>query len=399
VTSDYRYELQPDLIAQAPAEPADASRLMFLPAAGSIEHHVFTDLARLLKPGDLLVVNETRVIRARLRGRRAGGGAAEVLLLRPLDVARFDANAPEWEALVRPGRRLRAGARVTFGDDGACEIVGVAPDGTRRIRFDDAVSLPEILERHGEMPLPPYVGPGDEARAARYQTIFARVPGSVAAPTASLHFTPRTVAALEERGVQTTRLSLDVSYGTFKPIQTERIADHVMHAERCAIPESTAAAIERAKREGHRIVAAGTTVLRALESAALRADETAAARATDAAFNVGPSAESQVPHSGNEDAAKHPQVEDVTKTPPASGPLKVAFGEDETSLFITPGFRFRVADVLLTNFHLPASSLLVLVAAFAGYERTMRAYALAIAERYRFYSFGDAMLIERQSGH
>jgi len=358
VTSDYRYELPEGLVARAPAQPADASRLMFLPAASPIQHRVFGDLADLLMPGDLLVFNETRVIRARLRGQRPGGGAAEVLLLRPVDGTRYDPNAREWETLVRPGRRLRAGARVRFGDEGACEIVAVAPDGTRRVRFDVCVALPQLLEKYGEMPLPPYVGPGDEARAARYQTIFARVPGSVAAPTASLHFTPSVVAALEERGIRMAALTLDVSYGTFKPIETERIADHVMHAERYAIPESTAEAIERAKREGLRVVAAGTTVMRALESAALRAE----------------------PSDG-------------------AAPFSLARGESETSLFITPGFQFRVADVLLTNFHLPASSLLVLVAAFAGYERTMDAYALAIAERYRFYSFGDAMLIERPRGH
>jgi S-adenosylmethionine:tRNA ribosyltransferase-isomerase len=350
VTSEYRYDLPPELIAKAPAEPADASRLMLLGETGTFEHRTFTDLPSLLLPGDLLVINETRVIRARLRGRRAGGGAAEVLLLRPLDRSRFDLQAREWEALVRPGRRLRPGSRVTFGDAGACEVTDVASDGIRHIRFDESVSLPELLERHGEMPLPKYVGPGDEARAARYQTMFARVPGSVAAPTASLHFTPRVVEALQRRGVEIVPLALDVGYGTFRPIEAERTADHVMHAERYAIPEATAAAIESAKRHGRRVVAAGTTVLRALESAA-RENGT------------------------------------------------VSAGEAETALFIMPGFQFRVADVLLTNFHLPASSLLVLVAAFAGYERIMRAYACAISERYRFYSFGDAMLIERINGH
>ena len=350
VTSEYRYDLPPELIAKAPAEPADASRLMLLNANGTFEHRTFADLPSLLRPGDLLVINETRVIRARLRGRRAGGGAAEVLLLRPLDRSRFDPQAREWEALVRPGRRLRPGSRVTFGDAGACEVADVASDGIRHIRFDETVSLLELLERHGEMPLPKYVGPGDEARAARYQTMFARVPGSVAAPTASLHFTPRVVEALQRRGVEIVPLALDVGYGTFRPIEAERIADHVMHAEHYAIPEATAAAIESAKRQRRRVVAAGTTVLRALESAARE--------------------------SGT-----------------------VSAGEAETALFITPGFQFRVADVLLTNFHLPASSLLVLVAAFAGYERIMRAYACAISERYRFYSFGDAMLIERINGH
>jgi len=349
-TSDYRYELPSDLTAKTPADPADSSRLMVLRAGGEIEHRAFRDLPNLLVPGDLLVINETQVIRARLRGKRAGGGAAEVMLLRPLDRSRYDPAAREWEALVRPGRRLRAGARVRFGEDGACEIVEVAADGTRRIRFDAGVALEAILDRHGELPLPPYVGAGDAARSARYQTMFARVPGSVAAPTASLHFTSRVMAELARRGVKLATLELDVSYGTFKPIAAERIEDHVMHAERYAISAATADAVVRAKREGRRVVAAGTTVVRALESAAL-----------------------------------------------ASG--EVEAGEAETALFITPGFAFRVADALLTNFHLPASSLLVLVAAFAGYERIMAAYALAIAERYRFYSFGDAMLIERQSGH
>jgi S-adenosylmethionine:tRNA ribosyltransferase-isomerase len=323
---------------------------MLLRGDGGTEHRIFADLPALLRPGDLLVINETRVIRARLRGQRAGGGAAEIMLLRPLDRVRYDPEAREWEALVRPGRRLRSGARVTFGDDGACEVIGVAADGTRRIRFDPGVALGALLERHGELPLPPYVGPGDHARAARYQTMFARVPGSVAAPTASLHFTPRVVADLSRRGVELATLELDVSYGTFKPIETERIADHVMHAERYAISESTAGAVARAKREGRRVVAAGTTVLRALESAAQ-----------------------------------------------ATGSVEA--GEAETALFVMPGFAFRVVDVLLTNFHLPASSLLVLVAAFAGYDRALAAYALAIAERYRFYSFGDAMLIETQAGH
>jgi S-adenosylmethionine:tRNA ribosyltransferase-isomerase len=199
------------------------------------------------------------------------------------------------------------------------------------------------------MPLPKYVGPGDEARAARYQTMFARVPGSVAAPTASLHFTPRVFEALRARGVETAQLELDVGYGTFKSIDTERLEDHVMHSERYAISEATARAVNDARGAGRRIVAAGTTALRALESAA-------------------------------EAGTLHP-------------------GERETQLFITPGYRFEIVDVLLTNFHLPASTLLVLVAAFAGYRRAIDAYRLAIAEGYRFYSFGDAMLIERQTGH
>ncbi len=303
----------------------------------------------------MLVVNETHVIRARLHGTRERGGAAEVLLLRPLDAPRYDPRARRWEALVRPGRKLREGARVEFGADGACTVAAVQPNGIREIVFDEGVELETLLERRGEMPLPPYVGEGDAARAARYQTMFARVPGSVAAPTASLHFTPAVVAALAARGVQIVPLELDVGYGTFKPIETETIDEHPMHAERFALSAPAADAINCAKRDGRRIVAAGTTVLRALESAALLRDAA--------------------------DAERSDSV--------------VAAFEGDTALYVTPGFEFRVVDVLLTNFHLPASSLLVLVAAFAGYDRTMDAYRTAISERYRFYSFGDAMLIER----
>jgi S-adenosylmethionine:tRNA ribosyltransferase-isomerase len=350
-TAAYRYELPEHLIAKSPAEPADAARLLVLRAEGAIEHRTFVEFPELLARGDVLVINETRVIRARLRGRRVpGGGASEVFLLKPLDRPRFDEGARRWQALVRPGRRLRAGARVEFGSDGGCAIVAVAPDGVREVLFDANVSLGELLERHGELPLPPYVGPGNNARAERYQTLFARVPGSVAAPTASLHFTPRVLASLEARGVEIVKLELDVGYGTFKPIESELIDEHAMHAERFAIPALTAQAIDRAKGEGRRIVAAGTTVLRALESA------------------VG-----------------------------ADGAVRA--GEGETSLFVTPGFNFRIVDALLTNFHLPGSTLLVLAAAFAGYERIVEAYRVAIESGYRFFSFGDAMLIERESGH
>jgi S-adenosylmethionine:tRNA ribosyltransferase-isomerase len=351
VTSDYQYPLPPELIAQTPVDPADAARLMVLGASGDLTHHVFAELAELLRPSDLLVVNETRVLRARLRGRRLpGGGKAEILLLRPLDRPRYDAEARRWEALVRPGRRLGPGARVAFGDAGTAEVVAARPDGIREIVLELSLPLPEFLERHGEMPLPPYVGPGDERRAARYQTPFARVPGSVAAPTASLHFTPAVLDALRARGVEIVALELDVGYATFKPIETERLDEHVMHAERYAIGAATAQAVNDARRAGRRVVAAGTTALRALESAV------------------------------------------------DSDGVLVA-GEAETTLFVRPGFRFRIADVLLTNFHLPSSSLLVLVAAFAGHERIMAAYRTAIVERYRFFSFGDAMLIERAAGH
>jgi S-adenosylmethionine:tRNA ribosyltransferase-isomerase len=351
VTSDYIYALPEGSIALIPAEPADESRLMFVGAGGGLEHHRFLELPELLRPSDLLVINETRVIRARLRGTRApGGGVAEILLLRPLDRSRYDSQARRWEALVRPARRLGVGKRVAFGEDGFAEVVGVRLDAVREVVLDLRIPLPEFLERHGEMPLPPYVGEGDELRAARYQTMFARVPGSVAAPTASLHFTPRVFEALRARGIEVVALELDVGYGTFKPIETERLEGHVMHSERYAISEASARAIDAAHKAGRRVVAAGTTVLRALESAAV----------------------SQLGEGG-----------------------ALPAGERETNLFIMPGYNFKIVDVLLTNFHLPASTLLVLVATFAGYERAMDAYRVAIAEGYRFYSFGDAMLIER----
>jgi S-adenosylmethionine:tRNA ribosyltransferase-isomerase len=348
-THAYSYDLPRDLIAKTPAEPRDASRLLVVRPDGILEHRRFTDFPSLLNASDVLVLNETRVIRARLRGEREpGGGAAEVLLLRPAGGERYDPQARRWLALVQPGRRLRTGARVRFGDDGYASVDGVATNGVREVRLELACSFENVLERHGEMPLPPYVGKGDEARAARYQTVFARVPGSVAAPTASLHFTDLTFAALKARGVVIAPLVLDVGLATFKPMTTPRIDDHVMHAERYDIPNETAEAIAQARRLGKRVVAAGTTVVRALESAA-RDDGT------------------------------------------------VASGERETNLFITPGFHFRVVDALLTNFHLPNSTLLVLVSAFAGYDLIRRAYESAIAERYRFYSFGDAMFVQREA--
>jgi S-adenosylmethionine:tRNA ribosyltransferase-isomerase len=349
-TAAYRYDLPPGAIASEPVEPADAARLLDLTGAETA-HRTFRDLPALLQAGDVLVINETKVIRARLRGVRVpGGGAAELLVLRPAAGGPFDASARVWQALVRPGRHLREGAQVRLGgaDGPLAEIVLVREDGTRDVAFGGDVPFSEILERYGELPLPPYVGPGDERRAARYQTTFARVPGSVAAPTASLHFTPRVVDDIRARGVTIVPLVLDVGAGTFKPMSGETIDEHAMHAERYAIPETTAAAIDTAKAEGRRIVVAGTTTLRALEASA----------ATNG---------------------------------------RVVAGAAETALFVTPGFSFRVADVLLTNFHLPASTLLVLVTAFGGYERVMAAYRTALAQGYRFFSFGDAMLVSRLS--
>jgi S-adenosylmethionine:tRNA ribosyltransferase-isomerase len=318
--------------------------LLVVGAGDALEHRTFADFPALLRAGDVLAINETRVVRARLHATREHGGDAELLLLRPRAHAAFDPSAREWLALVRPGRKLRAGARLRIGAAGAT-IVEVLADGPRAVRFDDDVDVGALLQAHGEVPLPPYVGSGDAARAERYQTVFARVPGSVAAPTASLHFTHGVLDAIRARGVVIAPLVLDVGIGTFRPMTGASVDEHVMHAERYAIPDDTATAIATAKRDGRRVVAAGTTVLRALEGAALNGRLTA--------------------------------------------------GEGETDLFVTPGFTFRVVDALLTNFHLPRSTLLVLVSAFAGYGRVRRAYAAAIERQYRFFSFGDAMFVER----
>jgi S-adenosylmethionine:tRNA ribosyltransferase-isomerase len=305
----------------------------------------FADFPSLLRPGDVLVLNETRVIPARLRFERANGGTGEVLLLRPADRDAFAFDARNWLALVRPSKRLPPGTRLEIG--GAGITLGAhADDGQRIVQFDEGVDLAELLDRAGEVPLPPYVGSGDTGRADRYQTVFARVPGSVAAPTASLHFTEAVLEAIAARGVEIVRLTLDVGIGTFRPMREGPVAAHQMHGERFAIPAATAAAVMAAKAEGRRVVAAGTTVMRALEGAA---------------------------------------VDDGVVRP----------GARETAIFITPGFRFRIVDALLTNFHLPKSTLLVLVAAFVGYETMRTAYTAAIEREYRFFSFGDAMFAER----
>ncbi len=312
----------------------------------AFEHRRFADLPRLLLPGDVLVLNETRVIAARLIGRRAGGGRAELLLLHPAGTLRYDASAPSWIALARPARRLRAGDRIAFGG-GEAIIRGELEDGMREIELRITQPLERFLLEAGRMPLPPYIHNESREAQERYQTVFAHVPGSVAAPTASLHFTPELLRDLEAR-VEIVRLSLNVGIGTFRPVSTDAIEEHVMHAEAYSIPEPAAVALDRARREGRRIVACGTTVVRALE--------------------------------GNVHA--HGRVE---------------AGDHVTDLFITPGFRFRIVDAMITNFHLPRSTLLMLVSAFGGFERIRAAYAEAIAQRYRFYSFGDAMLISNRA--
>jgi S-adenosylmethionine:tRNA ribosyltransferase-isomerase len=344
LTAAYTFHLPEHLIAQQPATPRDASRMLVL-RQGTIEHRVFHDLPEYLRAGDVLVLNETRVIAARVFGTRPTGGHVELLLLRPTHHGRYDPAATRWQALAKPGRRLREGQRVCFGDLGEAAVTAVHEDGVRDVEFALNVPFETFLERAGKLPLPPYIHNDSAEAQERYQTIFAREPGSVAAPTASLHFTERVLDDIRANGVEIVKLVLDVGLGTFRPMQTETLDEHVMHSESFSIPKQTVDAIVRAKNEGRRIIAAGTTVMRALEGS----------------------------------AAKH-------------GRLRA--GEDETAIFITPGFQFRIVDAMITNFHLPQSTLLVLVCAFAGYDAIMRAYEDAIARGYRFFSFGDAMFIE-----
>jgi S-adenosylmethionine:tRNA ribosyltransferase-isomerase len=339
----FDYELPPELIAQEPAEPRDASRLMVLDRApGGWEDRRFSELPELLRAGDCLVANRSRVMPARLLGvAEPGGQAVELLLIRPVGDER-------WEAMVRPGRRFRPGARIGLAGGAAlAQVVGEGSEGTRVVAIEAPWPVRELMERHGLPPLPPYIGRHDAPKPEdreRYQTVYAREDGSVAAPTAGLHFTPELLARLERGSVDVHYLTLHVGPGTFRPLRAGRVEEHRMEAEPIDIPESTAVAIERARREGRRVVAVGTTTTRALEWAA------------------------------GEDG-------------------RVRAGTGPADLFIRPGHRFRVVDALVTNFHLPRSSLLVLVSAFAGRERVLAAYRHAVAARYRFYSYGDAMLI------
>ncbi len=319
----------------------DASRLLCLSrTSGTITHRRFRDLPSLLVSGDLLVLNDTRVLPGRLVGRRPGGAPAEVLLLRP----RREPDEQEWECLVRPGRRLKAGTEITFaGGVLSAEVRGGTEDGIVRVAFHSAVPLAEAFRRVGQAPVPPYIRKLLK-EAERYQTVYARAEGSAAAPTAGLHFTHALLEALPTHGIAVAWITLHIGLDTFRRVESEEIEGHPMHREWCTVPEATAQAIATTRARGGRIVAGGTTVVRTLEA------------------SVGPAGE-------------------------------VSVGERWTDLFVRPGHRFLVIDALLTNFHLPRSTLLMLVAAFAGLERVRRAYTEAIAARYRFYSFGDAMLV------
>ncbi len=333
--AEFSYELPPEAVAQQPAEPRDAARLL---DTRDLSDHRFRDLPDLLEPGDLVVVNQTRVRKGRLRGRKVPtGGAVEVLLLgrRGREV---------WEALIRPARRIRAGMRLDLGRIRG-SVVTPPADGRVLLHLEADDDIEGILEREGDLPLPPYIH-GWEGDPERYQTVFATSPGSAAAPTAGLHFTPRVLSDLQRRGIGLARVDLEVGLATFRPMTADDIEDHVIHPERFLVPEETATAIEETSAAGGRVVAIGTTVVRTLETM-------------------------------------------------AAAPGVVLPGRGETRLYLRPGFDFRIVDILVTNFHLPRSSLLVLLAGFMG-DGWRKAYHVALERGYRFLSFGDAMLCVRR---
>ena len=361
LVSDFDYALPPELIAQQALADRAASRLLHLErASGAWQDRGFRELSDLLRPDDLLVLNNTRVFPARLYGHRSGAraqpvsprnpaakeflkGQVEILLTR-------QTGEREWQALARPGRKIGVGERLRFGDGGEleAEVIARGDFGERTLRFAPAEDFFAVVERLGHVPLPPYIArpdaPGDRER---YQTVYARERGSVAAPTAGLHFTPEVFESLRARGIETAEVTLHVGLGTFQPVHAERVEDHKMHGEPYSISAPAAEQLNRARAAGRRVVAVGTTTVRTLEHAAL----------------------------GNPEGRIEP-------------------GSREADLFIYPGFAFRVVGALVTNFHLPQSTLLMLVAAFAGREQLLAAYRHAVAERYRFYSYGDCMLIE-----
>ena len=338
-THDFYFDLPQELIAQTPLERRDGSRLLVLDkGTGAVEHRHFYDLPEYLHPGDCLILNNSRVLPARLLGhRQPGGGACEILLL-------IDRGDNVWECLVRPGKQLRKGARVSFGDgELTAEVVEELPDGNRLVRFEYEGIFLEVLERLGKMPLPPYIKEELQDQE-RYQTVYSKVNGSAAAPTAGLHFTTELLERVQTMGVKVGYVTLHVGLGTFRPVKEEEITDHAMHSEYCVIPQETAELINETRKNGGRVICVGTTSCRTLESHA---------------------------------------AEDGTMTASAGW----------TDIFIYPGYRFKVTDALITNFHLPESTLIMLVSALAGREHILNAYRQAVEERYRFFSFGDAMFI------
>ena len=338
-THDFYFDLPPELIAQTPIAQRDASRLLVLDkTTGATEHRHFFDLPEYLHPGDCLILNNSRVLPARLLGHRVpGGGACEILLL-------IDRGDNVWECLVRPGKKLRKGARVSFGDgELTAEIAEELPDGNRLVRFFYEGIFLEVLDRLGKMPLPPYIKE-ELADQERYQTVYSKVEGSAAAPTAGLHFTPELLEKIEVMGVNLGYVTLHVGLGTFRPVKEDDIEQHDMHSEYCVIPPETATLINETKARGGRVICVGTTSCRTLESWA------------------------------QEDGHMEPSA-------------------GWTNIYIYPGYRFKVMNALITNFHLPQSTLIMLVSALAGREHVLHAYEEAVKARYRFFSFGDAMFI------
>ena len=338
-TSDFYYDLPEELIAQTPIQQRDTSRLMTVERdTGKTEHHHFYELPDFLNPGDCLILNDSRVLPARLLGQRLpGGGACEVLLL-------IDRGDKTWECLVRPGRKMRTGAKLSFGDGRlTAEVVGELEDGNRLVRFDYEGIFLEVLERLGKMPLPPYIKEELQDRE-RYQTVYSKVVGSAAAPTAGLHFTPELLEKIRAKGVNIGYVTLHVGLGTFRPVKEDTVEGHEMHSEFCTISQETADLIKQTKANGGRVICVGTTSCRTLESW------------------------------GKED-----------------GTIEAKAGW--TNIYIYPGYRFKIMDALVTNFHLPESTLIMLVSAFAGRENVLAAYTEAVAEKYRFFSFGDAMFL------
>jgi len=335
--SDFDYTLPEELIAQTPAEERERSRLLVLDRrTGALCHRTFSDIAEYMRAGDVLVLNDTRVFPCRIPARKSGGGKAEIFLLE-------EQGVNLWHALVRGG--LDTGKRASVAEGIEAEIEGEAGEGIKRVRFYGVTDIRSKLAELGRTPLPPYIKREPAARdLERYQTVYARSEGAVAAPTAGLHFTPALLQTLRERGIETALITLHVGPGTFQPVREDVIANHRMHPERFAIPAETAESINRARSEGRRVIAVGTTSVRTLETSA------------------------------RSDGNVHP-------------------GQGTSDLFIHPGYPFQVVDGMITNFHLPKSTLLMLVAAFAGRENVLNAYRTAIGERYRFYSYGDAMLI------
>lgn len=334
--TDFDYDLPEELIAQTPVEPRDSSRLLVMDKkTGELEHRHFYDLPEYLKPGDLLVFNDTRVIPARLHGVKTTGAHVEVFLL-------TRKNATDWEVLVKPGKKLQKGAQIKFSEELNCEILDTTDFGGRIARFHYEGIFEEILDRLGETPLPPYIHEKLKD-SERYQTVYNRERGSAAAPTAGLHFTKELLKKIKDMGVEEVFVTLHVGLGTFRPVNESRIEDHKMHREFYTVSQEAADAINKAKREGRRIIAVGTTSVRTLESAG------------------------------------------------ASGEMKA--GGSWTSIFIYPGYQFRFVDALVTNFHLPQSTLIMLVSALSSRENILHAYKVAVQEKYRFFSFGDAMFI------